>query len=62
MKKLIVLSGAIVAAASPLFGGSDGAVLPVPAPLAGAAFGPLGLVVAGVGYVAYRVIRARSDR
>ncbi|MGR3616135.1 MAG: hypothetical protein ACU0BB_08845 [Paracoccaceae bacterium] len=34
---------------------------PVPGPLAGAAFGPAGLAVAAVGYVAYRVVKARRD-
>jgi hypothetical protein len=57
MLKLTVLFGAIITAAGPALAGA-----PVPGPLAGASFGPLGLVVAGVGYVAYRVIKARSDR
>lgn len=57
MPKLVVLIGAIITAASPALAGA-----PVPGPLVGASFGPLGLGVAAVGYVAYRVIKARSDR
>jgi hypothetical protein len=57
MSKFILLSGALVAIAGPAM-----ASVAAPGPIAGAALGPIGLAVAAAGYVAYRVIKARSDR
>lgn len=58
MPKLVLFSCALLASAGSALAGG----LMAPGPLAGAAFGPVGLVVAGAAYVAYRVIKARSDR
>lgn len=57
MPKLFLIPCVIITSAGPSIAGS-----PAPGPLAGASFGPLGLAVAAAGYVAYRVIKARSDR
>jgi hypothetical protein len=57
MSKFVLIFCVIITSAGSAIAGA-----PVPGPLAGASFGPLGLVVAAAGYVAYRVIKARSDR
>lgn len=56
MTKIMTTAACFTCAAGAVFAGS-----PVPLPLAGAA-GPVGLGVAVVGYVAYRVVKARSNR
>ncbi len=50
---------ALGAALSPVLSFAGTVCGPVPAPLAGA-LGPVGLAVAGVGYVGYRIFKNRN--